>query len=91
MLQLVMCCLIVLCACVCVSVCACVKVPELQIYTNSQAILCFIKWESSVKLSGFNGGTVVCVCVCVHVRARVCACVCEHALSTFSPHLQFLC
>lgn len=53
---------------VCVSVCACVKVPELQIYTETQAIVCLIKWENSVELSGFNGGTVVRVCASVRYQ-----------------------
>lgn len=53
---------------VCVSVCASVKVPELQIYTETQAIVCLIKWENSVKLSGFNGGTAVRVCASVHYQ-----------------------
>ena len=68
------------CVYVCVSVCACVsaKVPDLQIYTKSKSILWLIKWESNVKLSGFNSGSVKCVCV------RACA------LSTpFPPHLLF--
>lgn len=58
--------------------CARVEVSELLIHTKSQAILCFIKWESSVKLSGFDGGTVECVCVCAD------------ALSTFILHLKVL-
>ena len=56
-------------------VCACVwvKVPDLQIYTKSKSILWLIKWESNVKLSGFNSSNVMCVRVCV----CVCVCVCE--------------
>ncbi len=51
--------------CECMCVCVCVKVPDLQIYTKSKPILWLIKWESTVKLSGFNSGSVMCVRVCV--------------------------
>lgn len=57
--------------CVLLCVCVRVKVHDLQIYTRSQSILWLIKWESNVKLSGFNRGSAVDACVCVCVQACI--------------------
>lgn len=37
----------------------CIKVPDLQIYTKSKSMLWLIKWESNVKLSGFNSSSLI--------------------------------